>query len=77
MTQEQQQFARTALRHRILANRAIAIVLLAVIGLTAYLWFHESGPQQHELRMTAGDRVSHRHHLAELLCEGRSTMIST
>jgi TRAP-type uncharacterized transport system substrate-binding protein len=61
--------ARAALRSRILANRVVAVAMVVAIALTVYLWFHQNGPRRHILRMTAGDPLSHRYVLAELLRE--------
>ncbi len=61
------QDARAALRGRILLNRAVAVVIVLLVASTLYFWFRASRTEQHLLRMTAGDTLSHRHLIAEVL----------
>jgi len=61
--------ARAALRGRILANRLVAVGVAVLVVLTIYLWFHGTRPHKHALRMTAGEALSHRQKIAEILID--------
>lgn len=59
--------ARAALHSRIIANRFVAVAMVLGFALAAFFWFYRQEPARHQLRMTAGEGLSHRHRLAEIL----------
>jgi len=60
--------ARAALHHRIVANRVVAMAVVAAVALAAFFWFRSDRPREHTLRFSAGDSLSHRHQVALVLC---------
>jgi TRAP transporter TAXI family solute receptor len=63
----QHDLARLALDRRVRRNRIAAMVAAGLVLAALYFWFSAPGYRRQVLRISAGDRLSRRHELAELL----------
>ena len=61
--------ARNALAARVRSNRVVALVAIMCLLITGFLWFTGRRPQRYSLSLTAGDPLTYRHELAQVLAD--------